>query len=410
MSGNQPFSDRGRGTRKAGPKGSQPSGPLAPFSLGFSKTASNSESGVLSPLRLGPGLGGGTGTSSAQGPPAPFSLGLPETASNLRRANPFSDESLHPHTSPPSDSEEAAAQDPFAIKGASDLARKSLFSLFSGTGVSGAAIEEMLQDDTDLPDTPSKTDKATIEELQRQVNDAVDDAKLLKEFQQREKAVRGDKTQEQRKQELRRSAQPWIRAGLNYRGPMRPGLFLEDGTRNPERPAKRPNNRSRPGAPSGTGSTGDRGKDPKTTIKDSSSTSTGVVTKGTKGGTSKTPGKRTSSQGSQPRRHKKASTGVRPPKGLGSSPLSGPPLTRGDLGLPDLPAGTGSGSGSGSNADPPAPIPSGTGGASWQVRDDLFQVEVMDAAGITTASNDESVASLPTLPSSIDYNTENWDI
>ncbi|KAG8159954.1 hypothetical protein KVR01_010591 [Diaporthe batatas] len=318
--------------------------PLPP-SLGFNAT-------IQEFMSRGPG---GTGLGRPPPPPPPA---LP-----VINIDPPSD----PPSDPPARPKKSPAKSLFASKGDRDLQKSGIFSK---TYVPGLEIQRILENDTNLQDTPSRTDRSVsnIERLQQQFKDAADDIVFLEQLRSRVTAASGDKTQQQRKEELHRSVLPWIQSGLEYRGPMRPGLFLDDGTRNPARPPKGSTRRAPPPPPrtETTGNDDGRASKVKATSNDPNSST---------GGDRSTPSKDPKS-----------------PKRLDTSPL------RNSITADDF-------------DEPPAPIPPGTGGASWQARNDLFQEGVMNAAGITpgVVSPDEMVDPLPTLPSSIDYNIENWE-
>lgn len=300
------------------------------------------------------------------------------------------------------------AQYPFAS--VSDLEKTGIFSM---TGIRPTQIEDILKDDTNLPETPSKTNRSTIKQLQNLVSDGIESEELLQRFQDQTKKVRGDKTTEQRKQELRKDVLPWIEIGLNYDGPKRPGLFLEDGTRNPARPPKGSGSRPPPpppgASPTGPGAATTKAGGPKD-IKSSS---------GTKDNTNQGQIRRwTPLPGAaitNPPGGNKPSSSIKPdsqkgpkllrPKGTEKSPLgTQPPLSADDLDAPNPVPSTGTGH---SHSGPHVQTSSETGG--WQARNDLFSREVMDAAGLKIALGSEVVDVLPKLPSSIDYNTENWE-
>lgn len=321
--------------------------------------------------------------------------------------------------------------------------------IFRGTGVSEAEMQKIFEDDSNTPDTPTKTNQKTISELQNMLETAVNDEDLLQLFQRRLSDVRGGKTIEERKDELRRAVESWIEAGLTYTGPRRPGLYLDDGTRNPARPPRGAAGGPPPPQtpPSGTGN-GPEGTTPDTPssaykkfLAEPGTSSTTTTPAGSweeyynRTGTSpptptKAPptagtGKRSSSNTTIPPR---GGRGTRPSTGTGkgspsgiskgpssnrgknsSSPLRRPPITMAtiDSTIADTTTGTGA-SEAGPPQGPPEQTTSGTGGAGWQRRDDLFEPQVMDAAGITWFPAKEEASALPTLASKIDYNVENW--
>lgn len=388
-----------------------------PLSLGFENTTGEIISGVpertvMTPPPRNPSLSPSPPPSSSSS--VVFVYAPPAAPSN-----------------PPSDPKKSPARSPFASKGARDSQNRGIFS---NTNVPGSEMERIIQNDTSLPDTPSKTNDDAIARLQQQVRHAVDDAKLLEDLRRREQAVRGNKTQQERKQELRKSTLPWIYSGLKHIGPRRPGLFLEDGTRNPERPRKGSGNRPPTGEPpqppppppsppaenrppsnpenknsqnTTSSLVAETAKTTVTTQTDSSRANKPKATKTSSSSTSRDGGTRPTTAGGRP------PTILRPPtrggKNTPSSPLRNS-VTAGDVNVPDPASGTDSVS----DADPlaqgiPPQTGLGTGGAPWQARSDLFQAGVMDAAGITAALPSEQVAPLPTLPSSIDYDVENWE-
>lgn len=265
--------------------------------------------------------------------------------------------------------------------------------IFSGTGISTADQEKIFEDDPKLADTPTKTSQKTITELENMVGTAVDDEDLLELLKRRVGDAIGRQSVDERKHELRSLVEPWIEAGLSYRGQRRPGLFLDDGTRNPARPPR--------------GATG--GAAPPQTVP----ASTGTATAGPQrppAGTGKAPKGPSSSSGkgssSGINKGPSSTGGKGSSKGTPKSPLSGPPMTTDTVDATK--AGTTTSTGSSSNAGPPQAPPvqttSGTGGAGWRRRDDLFEPQVMDAAGITWFSPSEEVSALPSLESTIDYN------
>jgi hypothetical protein len=136
------------------------------------------------------------------------------------------------------------AQSPFKSKGANDFINSGIFSR-SGRSTD----EELLQlfnSDTDLLDTPTKTNIHALKDLRGMLRDAFTDLELLDKLEALvEKASRGQ-TEKQRKEQLRKDVEPWIHTGLNYTGPKQQGLFLADGTRNPDRPIKGTGSRSLP--------------------------------------------------------------------------------------------------------------------------------------------------------------------
>lgn len=283
-----------------------------------------------------------------------------------------------------------------------------------------------------LEDTPSKRNEQTMAELQNLVNVPMSDDKLLEAFRQRANQVRAGKTVEERKNELRASIMPWMDAGRGYRGPRRPGLYLADGTRNPARPARGaasgPPPVTIPVSPgvtaTGTGTaSADTGKQtagpekgqkgtkaPPTTSKGTkSSTGTGISSTIGKGNKSSTgtkappPPPPPAGKGVQPLTHagkdllsgkrKDPSSGIRKSssKDKQPSPLSQPPIRPEDV------------------EEVVNATPIGTDRAGWRRRDDLFEAQVMDAAGIQFFRAGEEFDALPTLESTIDYNTENWE-
>lgn len=310
--------------------------------------------------------------------------------------------------------------------------------IFSGTGISTADQEKIFEDDPRLADTPTKTNQKTIIELEDMVGTTVDDEDLLELLKRRVGDAAGRKSVDERKGELRGLVEPWIEAGLSYRGQRRQPLFLEDGTRNPARPPRgAAGGRAPPQTvPTSTGTatagTGNRsstgtGTRQSTTTKALPPAGTGSrsstnTTRRPGGGTgliSSTGTRKGSSsgvtKGPSSSRGKGSSSGIKEgllstggkgsSKGTPKSPLGGPPMTMDTLDATK--AGTTTSTGS-SNAGPPQAPPvqttSGTGGAGWRRRDDLFEPQVMDAAGITWFSPSEEVSALPTLESTIDYN------
>lgn len=299
--------------------------------------------------------------------------------------------------------------------------------IFSGTGIRDFDIEDFI-DKAKLPDTPSKTNNQPTDQVQNLVEPGMTDEQLLDVLRRRVDNARGDKTVEQRKDELRESLQPWLRSGLRYKGPRRPGLYLPDGTRNPARPArgaargpppppsgpKLPANPERPPVDTGNPPS-DPKKAPKSTkepqpTSKAKKSSTGTGNKSTTGtGTSSSTGTKappppTTDQEPQnltgtgkdllsvPK--KKSSSGVRKGSTKGNkqpSPLSKPPIRPEDV------------------QDVIVNPPTGTDGPGWQSRDDLFEAQVMDAAGIEYFIGKDEISALPTLASTIDYNTENWE-
>lgn len=142
------------------------------------------------------------------------------------------------------------AQSPFASKDGSDLIGTGVFNLFGGSRMED--LEDLFNDGTILTETPSKTSKHTIEQLQELVKMALTDVELLDKLRGRVETARAGQTKEQRKEQLRKDVEPWFQTGLNYTGSKQQGLFLEDGTRNPKRPLKgsgsRPPLEIKPGA------------------------------------------------------------------------------------------------------------------------------------------------------------------
>lgn len=286
-----------------------------------------------------------------------------------------------------------------------------------------------------LEDTPSKRNEQTMAELQNLVDVPMADDQLLEAFRKRANQVRAGKTVEERKDELRASIRPWMDAGRGYRGPKRPGLYLADGTRNPARPAR--------GAPSGpppvtipvspgvtatgTGTaSADTGKQAAGPEKGQKGTKAPPTTsKGTKSsagiGISSTIGKGNKSS---------TGTGTSSSTGTKAPPPPPPPADKGHAGkdlLPGKRKDASSGVRKSSSKDKqPSPLsnppirpedveevindtPIGTDRAGWRLRDDLFEAQVMDAAGIEFFRGGEKFDALPQLESTIDYNTENWE-
>ncbi|KAG6353960.1 hypothetical protein INS49_005218 [Diaporthe citri] len=248
------------------------------------------------------------------------------------------------------------------------------------------------------------------------------DEQLLDVFRRRVDNARGGKTVEERKNELRQSLKPWMDAGLGYRGPKRPGLFLPDGTRNPARPA-RVTIPASPGAIStGTGTaTAGPGKAPKGTKEPQPTSKGNKSSKGT--GISSTIGK-----------GNKSSTGTGTSSSTGTKAPPPPKAGKGPQPLPtgkDLLSGTGKVSSPGirkgsTKSKQPSPLsrppirpedaeevvtdtPTGTDGAGWRRRDDLFEAQVMDGADVRFFAKSERISAVPKLASTIDYNTENWE-
>lgn len=300
-------------------------------------------------------------------------------------------------------------------------------------------LEEILENSPGLPETPTKTDQKTLDEVYDLVKGAIDDERLLQQFRARVTAARGNKSVEQRKNELRSAIKPWIDAGLRYGGTRRPGLYLPDGTRNPERGPRgaRPPPTTAgtgPGGPpppppaaAGTGLGGPQ-RPPAGTGRPPSRP--GTNTKGTNvpppaggGNRSSTGGGTRSSTGPKlqpPGRRgpqafggslKNQSSGGRKgsSKDTAKSPLSQPPLTTENVQPTTGPPTSTGPSVTGPPQGPPKQTGSRTAGAAWRRRDDLFEANVMDEAGITWSSGEEGVTALPTLESTIDYNTENWE-
>lgn len=295
--------------------------------------------------------------------------------------------------------------------------------IFSGTGIRHTEIDKWI-DEPESQKTPSKTDQD-----KNQVDPAVDDAQLMKVFRDRIINARGGKTVEERKNELREAVEPWMEAGLTYSGPKRPGLYLPDGTRNPARPARGTTIPASPGKPPSSTAKAPKGtKAPEQPGKvKKSSTSTG------KKGTEK---KGTGKKGTE-----KKGTGDKTSTGTGNNPSTGtkapapPPASKEPKPLPttgkDLLSGTGKSSSSGIRkgskkgnkgsplSNPPIrpedledvvdDTPTGTDRAGWRRRDDLFDKQVMKAAKVSWFSEGEKPSALPQLPSTIDYNTENWE-
>jgi hypothetical protein len=323
----------------------------------------------------------------------------------------------------------------------SDLEKTGIFNILRGE-----SIKDVFEQDQNLPETPSKTNKHTLEQLQKLMADAIDDAKLLEKLRAGVEAARGNQTTEQRKKHLRKQVQPWIQTGLKSREIKRAGLFLEDGTRNPDRPQKGSGSRPPPGTRPGAATAGPGGRpsnagkpssdpvkaptvpkappaaDP--TKKPSSATATkpSGVAKPSSATATNPSGvtKASSATATNPPKVTKAlsATSTNPPKGgepssttvttsanipkapttartrekayraPAKSPLGKPPLTADHAELQN---------------------PEVRGVAGWQTRDDLFEAEVMEAAGLTLVTGDDPVEPLPQQPSSIDYDTENWE-
>lgn len=320
------------------------------------------------------------------------------------------------------------ASDPF-----SGVRKSQSSNIFNLPGPRPSEIDKLLENDPNLPETPTKTNQKTLDEVHRLVSFAIDDEELLEKFRSRVSAVSGDKTVEQRKNDLRTAIEPWINVGLKYSGEKRPGLYLPDGTRNPER-APRGAPGGPPPPPAGTVPAG-RG-----------ATTTGTVA--ATGGPQRPPtgtGKPPSGPAGPPRSTKgpppagtgnRSSTGNKPPgrkgpntmsgllksqtsgivkdsssgnrkgssKDTAKSPLSQPPIT-----TENVQATAGPSTGTGPHQDPPEQTVSGRGGAGWLRRDDLFEDTVMDEAGIKWLDGRETVTAVPTLESTIDYDTENWE-
>lgn len=288
-------------------------------------------------------------------------------------------------------------------------------------------LEEALEK---LPDTPTKTKQRAINEVHGMVNDAIDDEELLQQFRARVSAVRGDKTVEQRKDELRRAINPWINAGIKYGGTRRPGLYLPDGTRNPARALRgAPGWAPPPPPPAGTGppppppaaaGTGP-GKNPTGTnvpppAGPGNKSSTGAGTSSSAGPRPPPPGRRgpqilggsSKNKSSRAGKNQSTSRGRGSSRATAKSPLSKAPLTTENVqSTTGPPTGTGP-SDTGPPQVPPEQPGSRTAGAGWRRRDDLFEANVMNEAGITWSTGKDIVTALPTLQSTIDYNTDNW--
>lgn len=301
------------------------------------------------------------------------------------------------------------AQYPFAS--VSDLERTGIFG---STGVRPSQIEEILRDDPNLPETPSKTNKATVEQLQKLMADGLESEELLQKFKDQSEKARGGMTTEQRKQALRKEVLPWIEVGLNYEGPKRPGLFLDDGTRNPERPPKGSGSGPPPDAnPAGPAATTTKNGGPKAINPSSSNKNKASKEKEENKKSSTLPGPTSTNR---PGNGKSSSSNgpnspdgpkLPRPKGIEKSPLgTQPPLSADDFDVSNPGPSTGTRP---SHSGPRIQTSSETGRAGWQARDDLFNAEVMDAAGLTYALGHEDADTLPEFPSWIDYNTENWE-
>lgn len=293
--------------------------------------------------------------------------------------------------------------------------------IFGGTGIRPTAIDEIYaQDEKEKrPEdtTPSKRNEQNFSELQNLVETpTLDDEQLLKAFTERANQVRAGKTVEELKNELRASVQPWINAGIRYEGLKRPGLYLPDGTRNPARPARGvagdPSSVTIPASPEkrpadpGKGSKATKAPQP-TSKGNKSSTGTGKKSStgtGTSSSTgTKEPPPPPADKGVQPLattgtgllsgNKKSSSSGIKKgsSKDKQPSPLSQPPTRPEDV--EDV-----------INDTPPA-----TDRAGWPRRDDLFEAHVMDEAGVKFFVGGEKFNALPTLESTIDYNTENWE-
>lgn len=288
-------------------------------------------------------------------------------------------------------------------------------------------MDKILQNSPGLPTTPTKTQQGAINEALERVNDAIDDEELLQQFRARVSAVRGDKTVEQRKDDLRRAINPWINAGIRYGGERRPGLYLPDGTRNPARAARgAPGWAPPPPPPAGTGtgnksSTGTGNKSSTGTGNKSSTgagnkSSTGTGNKSSTGPGPRPPGYRgpqilggSKNNSSRVGKNQPSGSGNRSSKVTVKSPLSKAPLTTENVqSTTGPPTGTGP-SDTGPPQVPPKQPGSRTAGAGWRRRDDLFEANVMNEAGITWATGEATVTALPTLQSTIDYNTDNWE-
>lgn len=319
------------------------------------------------------------------------------------------------------------ASDPFT-----GLRTSQTSNIFNLPGPRPSEMDKLLENDQKLPETPTKTNQKTLDEVYKLVNFAVDDEELLSQFRSRVSAVQGNKSVKQRKNDLRKAIQPWIDAGLRYGGPRRPGLFLPDGTRNPERAPRDAPGDPPPPPPAGTVPAG----------RGATTTGTGAATggpqrqpagtgkppsgpagppKSTKGpppaGTGKPPGRKgpnttsglLKSKTSGIRKDSSSGRGKGSSKDTAKSPLSQPPITTENVqATAGLSTGTGP-SGTGPHQDPPEQTVSGRGGAGWPRRDDLFEDNVMDEAGITSSDGRETVTAVPTLESTIDYDTENWE-
>ena len=296
------------------------------------------------------------------------------------------------------------------VSGVSSLQGTGIFNL---TGIGSSEMDKLLEDDSNMPDTPSRTNEHSIAQLQGIVESAKDDEDLLALFRNRVDNVSQGQTIEERKHALRTSVQPWITSGLSYTGPKRPGLFLADGTRNSDRPP-----RGAGGGP-GTATTGSQGPTPGAGNPPSGpvEASTGPKASPPAGGGNKSStGTGTSSSGARRPQSagggKKSSTSTRPQPtaagkkstGPGTSPLRNPPLLADDVPDPGPETSAANSSGTGR----PDQTDSGWDGPAWYCRDDLFADGVMDAAGITWFPGGENVDALPTLASTIEYNTENW--
>lgn len=313
---------------------------------------------------------------------------------------------------------------------------------------------------------PDPTNQFPISELESMVEDAASARALLDQLQSRVDAVGGASTSPQRFNELRNVVNPWINAGMNYTGPKQPGLFLPDGTRNPARPARGAGGGggapppttipATPGAnPTGTGAAAAGGKGPPAPVKAPSNTQapppagTGNISSkdpakkappkatGTKGstkdagtkGSTKGPGKKATTKPPGKKGSSNAPTGTtRPPaagketkstggvtKNSSNRPQSSRPATTSPLSAPPLTATNDNDVVQETPTRPKVPRPDhpaqtapGTGGVGWQRREDLFEPQVMDAAGIEWFGARETVTALPKLASMIDYNTDNW--
>lgn len=328
------------------------------------------------------------------------------------------------------------APNPFA--GGSLLANTGIFS---NSGIRPTQIEEYMGNEK-MPETPTKTNSEEFAKLQELVSTASGDQDLLKKFQHRVNDANRNTSAEQRKEELRREVQPWIASGLDYKGTRRAPLYLDDGTRNPERPAKdaggphppppphpagtapanpgataagngtahagpvRPPASTKAPQPVSTGNKSSAGTGTKASTGTGNKSSTGTGNKASTGtGTSSSTG------GANPSRPSKASNPTTG-KGLlsgtrnknssvrknqqtkkGTSPLSKAPMTAEDIEAA---------------VETSTTTTAGRDQSDWESTDNLFEVRVMDQAGITWFTGGEPVVRMPTMPSSIDYNTENW--